>query len=242
MPFGPTSNSGSTFGSLGGIPSNNVALAEALAAKLDKVGGTMTGALAVTPSAANAIACQINGAVTGGGVTRSLIKLADDWSGATGGTSAPTLLEATISDTGGVLNYGATSFLNFKRNGVSVMRVDHGGGIAFGTSIFIDTNNLKVQVPSNGYFSLAGDMILARNSPNSLQLGLIHATTPTAQTIGAHPVTTGTGASLTLQGGNGSVARGNVVLLGGNRAAYDAAPSTAVIRDILISHGLMAAS
>lgn len=45
MPFGPTSNSGSTFGSLGGIPSNNVALAEALAAKLDKVGGAMTGAL-----------------------------------------------------------------------------------------------------------------------------------------------------------------------------------------------------
>ena len=45
MPFGPTSNSGSSFGSLGGIPSNNVALAEALAAKLDKVGGAMTGAL-----------------------------------------------------------------------------------------------------------------------------------------------------------------------------------------------------
>jgi hypothetical protein len=75
-----------------------------------------------------------------------------------------------------------------------------------------------------------------------LQLGTLHATTPTAQTIRAHGVTTGTGASLTLQGGSGSVVRGNVVLHGGNRAAYDSHPSTTVIRDILISHGLMAAS
>jgi hypothetical protein len=86
------------------------------------------------------------------------------------------------------------------------------------------------------------DLALRRGAAATLQLGEDHATTPTAQTIRAHGVTTGTGASLTLQGGSGSVARGNVVLHGGNRAAYDAAPSTTVIRDILISHGLMAAS
>lgn len=35
---------------------------------------------------------------------------------------------------------------------------------------------------------------------------------------------------------------GNCVLAGANRAAYDASPSATTIRDILISHGLMAAS
>lgn len=35
---------------------------------------------------------------------------------------------------------------------------------------------------------------------------------------------------------------GNIVLAGANRAAYDASPSATTIRDILISHGLMAAS
>lgn len=40
----------------------------------------------------------------------------------------------------------------------------------------------------------------------------------------------------------GTGTRRNVKLDGANRAAYDAAPSTTVIRDILISHGLMAAS
>jgi hypothetical protein len=35
---------------------------------------------------------------------------------------------------------------------------------------------------------------------------------------------------------------GNIVLAGANRATYDASPSATTIRDILISHGLMAAS
>jgi len=108
-----------------------------------------------------------------------------------------------------------------------------------------------VYVPSNGSFQFSdtannaattGDLILNRAAAATLQLGNTDATTPTAQTIKAHNVTTGTGASLTLAGGTGSVAKGNVVLDGGNRAAYDASPSATVIRDILISHGLMAAS
>ena len=79
-------------------------------------------------------------------------------------------------------------------------------------------------------------------SVGTLQLGTLHATTPSAQVMQSHGVTTGTGASLTLQGGSGSVARGNVILNGGNRSAYIASPTTTQIRDILINHGLMAAS
>lgn len=47
MPYG--SPPPASFGSLSGSPTDNAALAAALALKLDKAGGTMTGALAVTP-------------------------------------------------------------------------------------------------------------------------------------------------------------------------------------------------
>jgi hypothetical protein len=40
----------------------------------------------------------------------------------------------------------------------------------------------------------------------------------------------------------GTGTRRNIMLNGANRAAYDASPSATTIRDILISHGLMAAS
>lgn len=86
------------------------------------------------------------------------------------------------------------------------------------------------------------DLILRRAAAATLQLGITHSTTPTTQTIKAHDVATGTGADLILSGGAGSVANGDVILNGANRAAYDASPSTTTIRDILISHGLMAAS
>lgn len=49
MPYGPSSSSSSSgsasFGTLAGVPGDNAALVAALAAKLDKAGGTMTGAL-----------------------------------------------------------------------------------------------------------------------------------------------------------------------------------------------------
>ena len=125
------------------------------------------------------------------------------------------------------------------------------GGVALtGGSLLGRSATASVYLPSGGQMGFgssgdntgSNDALITRGGVGSLQLGATHATTPTAQTIGAHPVTTGTGADLTLQGGNGSVARGNVILFGGNRAPYDAAPSTTTIRDILISHGLMAAS
>jgi len=85
------------------------------------------------------------------------------------------------------------------------------------------------------------DLRLRRGGPGTLQLARDHATTPTAQRIQAHGVTTGTGASLTLGGGSGDT-KGDVILDGGNRSVYIASPSATEIRDILISHGLMAAS
>jgi len=85
------------------------------------------------------------------------------------------------------------------------------------------------------------DLVLRREAAATLQLGITHATTPTAQRIQAHGVGVGTGADLILGGGSGDT-KGNVILDGGNRSVYIASPSATEIRDILISHGLMAAS
>jgi hypothetical protein len=87
----------------------------------------------------------------------------------------------------------------------------------------------------------APDAFFQRAAAATWQLGQDHATTATAQRIQAHGVGVGTGASLTLGGGSGDT-KGDVILDGGNRSAYIASPSATEIRDILISHGLMAAS
>lgn len=57
-----------------------------------------------------------------------------------------------------------------------------------------------------------GSQHIVVNASAGLQMGVNAATTPTAQTIKAHDVTTGTGAALWLTGGTGSAAGGSVVL------------------------------
>jgi hypothetical protein len=242
MPAGSTP---STFGTLGGAPSDNAALAAALTLKLDKAGGAFTGltgagfrdtsaafdvtlgftsstaltaaraltldvgnvahtiALGTTagtitfPNAAavtvaglqianvftaanvftptagvantinglvNTAGLNLNGTVTGAGVTRSLMTITDNWSGATGATSAPTLLALAVSDTGGSLNYGATTTFNITRNGTSVFRIDHGGTVYGASSgYFLDPNGTKIQMASNWGFTSNGDTWLFRD-------------------------------------------------------------------------------
>jgi hypothetical protein len=125
-------------------------------------------ALQTVTGASNTQALQVSGTITGGSQTRSLLRVSDDWTGATGATSAPTLIEATISDTGASLNYGATTFMNFRRNGTSVLRIDHGGSLAMAGGMFMDSNSLKFQVPSSGYYSFNGDVLLYRDAAGVL--------------------------------------------------------------------------
>ena len=74
---------------------------------------------------------------------------------------------------------------------------------------------------SGSSFGFAGnaqgtlDLLLSRAAAAALQLGTDHATVATGQTIKAHDVVTGTGADLTLSGGTGSVANGDVVIEAG---------------------------
>ncbi len=85
-------------------------------------------------------------------------------------------------------------------------------------SSFVPPGGLYLR--STGYVNWApdsnavqnGDTTLSRGGVATLNLGILHATTPTNQTFKAHNVTTGTGAALTLAGGTGSVAGGAVIL------------------------------
>jgi hypothetical protein len=109
----------------------------------------------------------------------------------------------------------------------------------FGGGLFL---NAGAGIRANGNATWpTPDTFFERAAAATWQLGQTHATTAIAQRIQAHGVGVGTGASLTLGGGSGDT-KGDVILDGGNRSVYIASPSATEIRDILISHGLMAAS
>jgi hypothetical protein len=152
--------------------------------------------------------------------------------------------QVSIDNSGGLnatsIVRGPTGFFtNFVSCGNSNALVIAGFS-GFGGGVFL---NGGAGIRANGGTTWYGtpDTFFERAAAATWQLGQTHATTATAQRIQAHGVTTGTGANLTLGGGSGSVAKGDVILDGGNRSAYIASPSATEIRDILISHGLMAA-
>lgn len=128
----------------------------------------------------------------------------------------------------------------FYSYGTSVLQVDAGLGVLASASFPIRVNDPDYFGWYNGG-SGQSDLRLYRAAAATLQLGPTNATTPTAQRIQAHNVTTGTGADLTLGGGIGSVTNGDVILDGGNRATYSAADFTVApsLTRSLVSHGLM---
>ncbi len=86
-----------------------------------------------------------------------------------------------------------------------------------GSAVSINSSGVKLpggaEIGWGGeYWNDGSDLHLFRDSAATLQLGTDHATTPTAQKIKAHDVTTGTGADMIICGGKGSVAGGRVVL------------------------------
>lgn len=165
---------------------------------------TFTG-LQTVNAANNTQGINLTGAVVGAGITRSLLKISDNWSGATGGTSAPTLLELNMTSGGGSPDYGSTTALSVILDGITRMRIDHGGSILWAAvGMYIDTGNLKFQVPANGYFTWAGDVFLVRDGAASLQLGHDAAGVTNQIFKACDRITSdGVGANLTLAGGRG---------------------------------------
>lgn len=182
----PTTGGGTpAFGDITGSPSDNTALAAALAAKLDKAGGTMTGALTLPAGLVSAPSLLL----TGAGSTTGIY------------STGAGCIDIAI---GGVRRYWFDGTnLNTSGTGLQVT-----GGNILGTFAYLRTNTGGALS-----FGASDDVKIGRGgAAASLQLGVDHATTATTQTIKAHNVTTGTGANLVLAGGKGSVAGGAAIL------------------------------
>lgn len=165
---------------LGDAMTRTAALIAALEAKLDKAGGTMTGALNLSAGTNAAPSVNFGDAGTG------LYKYATNNIGVTcNGT-----MRWYWNQDGTLYNSGAPLVMN---SSYAVM-----------PTLYLRTNGLCL------HMGASDDVRLERAAAASLQLGSNHATTPTAQTIKAHDVTTGVGADLILKGGTGSVADGYV--------------------------------
>ena len=178
-----SSSSGSaSFGSLTGVPGDNAALVAALAAKLDKAGGTMTGALNLSAGTNAAPSVNFGDAGTG------LYKYATNNIGVTCNGN----MRWYWNQDGTLYNNGAAFVMN---TSYGVM-----------PTLYLRTDGLCLRMGASD------DVRLERAAAASLQLGSNHATTPTDQTFKAHNVTTGTGAALKLCGGTGSVGKGAVII------------------------------
>lgn len=221
---------------------------------------------------ANTAFLSATGASLTGSNAQSLIDLAGTWNTSGVPTAIKLNITNTSSGAGSLLMDlkvgGASKFSVNKDGGVSAETYGFATSamsFLFGTDFSVRSSSDyvlgvtpagKMQARSGfginwvsdatNYFSGAIDLSLNRAAAATLQIGDNHATSPVAQTFKGPNATSGNsnGGNLTIQGGDpsGSGTRGSVVLHGGNRAAYDASPSSATIRDILISHGLMAAS
>ena len=260
-----TGGGAASFATITGSPGDNAALAAALALKLDKAGGTMTGALAITAGSLNTAAISGSQTWNNAGVTcRGIEYVITDTNSAAGSTALRLL--------GGAA--GTTPLLSVDKNG----KVTLAGNLV--TSTIDPISNCSIR--SYGYDCFVADvnygLLLSRGNYTVpfanggmqwLNPGTYAAETHLSQPstgmldarAGASPVsiraygaytdslnyerlilkaTAGDCEVATEASGTGT--RRNLKLNGANRAAYDAAPSTTVIRDILISHGLMAAS
>lgn len=211
------------------------ALTTALAAKLDKAGGTMTGALVITQGTANASVLTSSGYSLSGSNATGMIDLAGTWNT----TGTPTAVKLNITDTA---SNASSLLLDLQVGGSSKFKVDKAGSLRLngdsqdtvwrrsdvGMLIFHGHSGNSTGIGSGvlnpglnlGYAcsvrwtndtpAASADLILKRSAAAILQLGVDHATTATTQTIKAHNVTTGTGANLVLAGGTGSVMGGSV--------------------------------
>jgi hypothetical protein len=196
------------------------------ATKLPLTGGALTGALSLTTSAATTSAPGFSTTQNWSGSTAArtanLNNVVDSRTGAaingfleSWNVNGTPVLSIHRGDqfnnfTGG-LSKNNTEPVSFVYNSVVAVQV---GGNGVGTGV-----GIQFASTSNGFLSFAnaqnyavqhGDVHVGRGGAAILQLGKLHATSATNQTIQAHGVTTGTGPDLCLKGGTGSVANGNV--------------------------------
>ena len=184
-----SSSSGSaSFGSLTGVPGDNAALVAALAAKLDKAGGTITGALVLNPTTGAPLTVRRN--------SKTCFEV-------TNGE------QINIGRYDGVFASGTENTIGWSGKYGSGSWIQGGAGNWYAAfQLGAGTGEFRIASDAGG----ANAVRLFNASASSLQIGANHATTPTDQTFKAHNVTTGTGAALKLCGGTGSVGKGAVII------------------------------
>jgi hypothetical protein len=145
----PLGNQPSSFGSLGGNPSDNAALAAALALKLDKAGGTMTGALVnSTNGAASTPVLSLTGSVfTGGTATSTKPSLLVEPTGATSNNWSTSGTFIGVNAASGFVG----NLIDAQVNGSRRLCVTSTGAFLFGSSAA--TGNVLTITTSNGTIS-----------------------------------------------------------------------------------------
>ncbi len=223
---------------LGDAMTRTAAMIAALAAKLDKAGGTMTGGLTVdrsglatTPVAALTAQNSTAAALGAQQVSPSSSLVGQGWNNSSNASHPVEWAAHTLPVQGNPV----TSQLLLRH------RVNNGSWVTALQLSSPNDSSGQVMTLSSPYGSCAlriggaGDtrmsslastgfgsfqidqgggnvVILTAAATGLLQLGVNHATTPTAQTLKAHNVTTGVGAELKLCGGTGSVGKGAVIV------------------------------
>ena len=211
------------------------ALTTALAAKLDKTGGTMTGALTTsipalgtTPNQGITLTNTTPAALGAQQVSPWLSLIGQGWN-TTSSASQPAEFAFHVLPVQGTTVTQRLLLRSRVNNGswgtcAQFYNQQDSSGIAMTLSSFygsVDfqiggTGTLRTNLSSTGAGSFQIDsgggnaVILTAKTTATLQLGVDHATTATTQTIKAHNVTTGLGANLVLAGGTGSVFGGSV--------------------------------
>ncbi len=228
-----------SFSSLTGAPTDNVALAASLAAKASLNGATFTnGTLTVSAPVLKVEQTWNNVAVAFRGMVIECRRtLADDLSADLeiknheypgygsllfrartsylpfGATQPIPSIQA--GDSGQIVNIGHT-------NGWTIFNASSEGNSS--AALRYDQFNFRRDLKIGWSSAKPGDAFLDAVSGNmdtclmrggaaaTVQMGENHATTPTNQVLKAHNVTTGTGASLTIRPGEGSIGNGGLYL------------------------------
>ena len=188
-------------------------------------GGTLSGALAITPGTLATAGISLSQTWNASGTTcRGLtVAITDTASASTstpfrvlGGSGGTTELFAVDKNSYLFLNADSKATI-WRRSDIDMLMlqgVNNPNSTGVGYNVFpgitLGKNGrfgITQDIPANG-----PDVIWQRDAAARWQAGDDHATVATNQTIKAHDVTTGTGASLDLRGGNGSTAGGTVTI------------------------------
>lgn len=135
----------------------------------------------------------------------------------TGAVSVPTAANVALANAraNGVM-FGAspaTANEGFSAYNNSLLHYAGGTNVVYNSIIgFQLDSNVWLSWGNSGATATQRTFVSGSLADATLQLGKLHATTATNQTVKAHDVTTGTGADLILSGGTGSVANGHVII------------------------------